>query len=246
MPRPHRSRPRGIAMIWALFATMVIAGIIASGTTSFLAVESIGAGRLRAPTGRRAPSPRRASSTRFAWFRRQQTQPVTTFAPAAQPGRRAGRQRDRRRVDRAHARLRDHAEPLGPVRGAQDHRRRDVHRLERERPATTTASPSPTPTATASATPPARRATSASSAGLPGAGAVWRIESRGTVYSRPDPALALGAGAQPRASPSVTVAAEIRRLAIVPPATAAVCVEDAARHHDRDAGAHRRAEARAA
>ena len=222
MPRPYRSRPRGMAMIWALFATMVIAGIIASGTTSFLAVESLGANEFGADGQARAVAEAGLVDA-FAWFRRQQTQPVTTFAPqrnlAAVPVVNEtddasigllreyeimpslwGRYEVRKAVaaeafvdSNANGRY-DFGEAFTDANGNGRHDfASNVRDVSLDR-------------------------------GQTGAGAVWRIESRGTLYRRPEPLLALGAGRNQRLA-GITIAAEIRRLVIVPPAAAGVCVQ---------------------
>jgi hypothetical protein len=53
---------------------------------------------------------------------------------------------------------------------------------------------------------------------------VWRIESQGTVFRRPNALLPLGTGPNTRLS-GTRIAAEVRRMVIVAPAAAAVCVK---------------------
>ena len=59
--------------------------------------------------------------------------------------------------------------------------------------------------------------------GASGVGVVWRLESRGTLFRRVDPTQALGAGPNLRVAEAL-LATEIRRMAIHPPASAAICV----------------------
>jgi hypothetical protein len=58
--------------------------------------------------------------------------------------------------------------------------------------------------------------------GLPGNGAVWNIESRAQIFRRPHASLPLGQG-ENRQIAQATLGAEVRRLTLVPPATAALC-----------------------
>jgi hypothetical protein len=221
--RSPRARSRGIALVWALFCTLVIAGIVVSGTDSFLAVERMGATDFAADGQARAVAEAGLVDA-FAWFRRQQTQPVTTFAPQrnmlANP---VVNETD----DPVPGLVRDYEimpslwgryEILKPVaaeaftdsngNGLYDYGEAftDTNGNGRRDPATNTRDVS-------------------IERGQAGAGSIWRIESRGTVYRRPDLTLALGQGPNVRVS-SITVAAEIRRLVIVAPATAAVCTRN--------------------
>jgi hypothetical protein len=58
--------------------------------------------------------------------------------------------------------------------------------------------------------------------GVAGAGAVWRLESRALVYRMVDPFVAPGDDPN-RILGQATLATEVRRLVIVPPAAAAIC-----------------------
>lgn len=62
--------------------------------------------------------------------------------------------------------------------------------------------------------------------GMPGAGSVWRIESRGIVYRMADESVAPGEDPN-RILGQVTLATEVKRLAISPPAAAAICAPKA-------------------
>jgi hypothetical protein len=62
--------------------------------------------------------------------------------------------------------------------------------------------------------------------GLAGNGAVWKLHSRAQVFRRPRTDLPLGEGPNRRVA-QASLATEIRRLTIVPPAPAALCVSRA-------------------
>lgn len=62
--------------------------------------------------------------------------------------------------------------------------------------------------------------------GMPGAGSVWRIESRGIVYRMVDANVAPGDDPN-RILGQSTLATEVKRLAISPPASAAICAPKA-------------------
>jgi hypothetical protein len=220
VPRDVRRSRRGMAMVWAIFAVMVIAGIVATGTSSFLAVDRLTAADYSADGQARAVAEAGLVDA-FAWFRRQQTQPVTNFAPvrnlAALPPINEtddpaiglvreyeimpslwGRYEVRKSVAAetftdtdADGRY-DNGEPYVDANGSG---RRDPARGTRD---------------------------VSVDRGLPGAGSVWKIESHGFIYKRPDQTQPLGTGPNVRLS-AVTVAAEIRRLVIVAPGVGALC-----------------------
>lgn len=222
--RARRARERGVALIWALFASVVIAGIIFTGTDSFLAVGKMGQAEFSADGQARAVAEAGLVDA-LAWFRRQTTQPVTTFAPSRNlllnpPVNETddvtlGLVRDYEIMPSLWGRY----EVLKPVAGetwtdgngngvydygeafvdANANGRRDPARNIRD---------------------------ISTERGFAGAGSVWRLESRGTIYRRPDMSQALGAGPNTRIA-STVVASEIRRMVIVPPAQAALCVKTA-------------------
>src|SRR5437588_2520302 len=78
--RARRSSSRGMALIWALFAALVVAGIVASGTNALMAVDKM-AGSEFSAEGQARSVAEAGLVDALAWFRRQQTQPVTVFAP---------------------------------------------------------------------------------------------------------------------------------------------------------------------
>ncbi len=222
--RARRARERGVALIWALFASIVIAGIIFTGTDSFLAVSKMGQAEFSADGQARAVAEAGLVDA-LAWFRRQTTQPVTTFAP----GRNLTLNPPLNETDDTTLGLvRDYEimpslwgryEVLKPVaaeswtdsnaNGLYDYGETFVDSNSNGR------------------RDPARNLRDISTErGFAGAGSVWLVESRGTVYRRPNLAQPLGVGANVRIA-SVVLASEIRRMVIVPPAAAALCVKTA-------------------
>ena len=222
MSRPLRSRARGMAMVWALFASMVIAGIIVSGTNSYMAVERLGANEFAADGQARSVA-EAGHVDAFAWFRRQQSQPVTVFAP----------QRNLlatplvNETDDVTIGLMREYEIMPSLWG-----RYEVRKVLAAETFTDSNANGRYDFGEAYVDAngsghrdPARNTRDVSvERGQTGAGSVWRIESRGILYRRPDALQALGAGPNQRLA-AITVAAEIRRLVIVPPAAAAVCVK---------------------
>ena len=76
-----RASEQGIILIWALMSMLFIAGIIVTGTQSEIALDRLS--RHELATGGQARAVAEAGVVdAFAWFRRQQVQPVTNFAPS--------------------------------------------------------------------------------------------------------------------------------------------------------------------
>lgn len=219
---PGRTRrdQRGIALIWALFAAMVIAGVIVSGTNSFLSIQQLGTAEFRADAQARGVAEAGLVDA-YAWFRRQASQPVSTFAPvrnlAAIP--------PINETDDATIGLVRDYEILPSLWGRYEVRKTRVAETWTDGNANGLYDygEAYTDTNTSSRRDPAAETRDVSAErGLAGSGVVWRIESVGTVFRRPDGLQALGVGPNQRIA-MVRLAAEIRRLAIVPPAQAAVC-----------------------
>lgn len=209
-----------MALIWAVFAAMVIAGVIVSGTNTFIAVEKMGTSDFRADAQARSVAEAGLVDA-YAWFRRQTTQPVTTFAPvrnlAAVP---AINETD----DPLVGLLRDY-EILPSLWGRYEVRKTKVEESFTDSNANGLYDYGEpfVDTNTSGRRDPAKETRDVSvERGLSGSGTVWRLESVGTVYRRTDQGQALGVGPNTRIA-SVRLAAEIRRLAIVPPATGALC-----------------------
>lgn len=219
--RARRARERGVAMIWALFASVVIAGIIFTGTDSFLAVGKMGQAEFSADGQSRAVAEAGLVDA-LAWFRRQTTQPVSTFAPARNlslypplnetDDTALGLVRDYEIMPSLWGRY----EVLKPVAAEPftDSNADGVY----------TYGEAFTDTNGNGRRDPARNLQDVSiDRGFAGTGTVWRLESRGTIYRRPDASQPLGVGPNARIA-STVVASEIRRMVIVPPAQAALCV----------------------
>jgi len=210
-----------MALVWALFAAIVTSGIVVAGTATFLAVDKLGTAEFRVDGQARAVAEAGLTDS-LAWFRRQTVQPVTTFAPqknlAAVPP------------------LNETDDPaIGIVREYEINMPSLWGRYEVRKPVAAEVftdgnangrydfGEAFTDSNGNGKRDPARNLQDVTSQrGVAGTGGVWRIESRGMIFRRADPTKPLGDPANPLLS-SVTVASEIRRLVIVPPATAAVC-----------------------
>lgn len=221
-PGPNRARraSRGIALIWALFAAMVISGVILSGTNTFIAIRNMGTADFRADAQARSVAEAGLVDA-YAWFRRQTSQPVSAFAPA----RNLAAVPEINETDDATVGLVRDYEILPSLWGRYEVRKTKLAETWTDANANGLYDygEAYTDTNASGKRDPATETRDVSTErGLSGAGTVWRLESIGTVYKRPDQLQALGAGPNQRIA-SIRLAAEIRRLAIVPPGTAAVC-----------------------
>jgi hypothetical protein len=222
--RSARATSRGIALIWALFASMIVAGIIVAGSGTQRAVDKMGDASFSAEGQARAVA-EAGLIDGLAWFRRQQSQPVTTFAPArnllANP---VINETD----DTTIGLVREY-EIMPSLWGRYELKKpvaaetwTDTNTNGRYDYGETF-----TDTNANGKRDPARELRDVTAErGLAGSGTVWRLVSHGYVFRRPDPAQALGAGPNTRLS-GVVVAAEIRRFLMVPPAVSAICVKTA-------------------
>lgn len=215
-----RGRERGIAMLWALFATMVVAGLIVSGTDTFIAVDKMGGAEFSADGQARSVADAGLIDA-LAWFRRQQTQPVTTFAPV----RNLSAVPPINETDNASIGLVREYEIFPSLWGRYEVRKG----IAAEAFTDTNGNgrynygESYTDSNGNGRRDPARETVDASAdRGFAGNGTVWRIVSRGSVYRRQDAGQALGAGPNTRLA-TTTVVGEVRRLTIVAPTTAAIC-----------------------
>ena len=206
-------------MIWALFASLIVAGVIASGSNSFRAVDAMASADFSA-AGQARTVAEAGLVDALAWFRRQQTQPVTTFAPKrdliANP---VVNETD----DASVGLIRDYE--IAPSLWARYVVKKPIA-AETFTDANANGrydyGESFTDTNASGVRDAARETRDVSlDRGMPGMGTVWRIESRGTVYNRPNLAVALGVGPNTRIA-SVLLASEIRRLTIIPPGAAAI------------------------
>lgn len=221
---PARRHPetaeRGSVLVWAAFVLMVVLGVVAGGVSNQEAMDR--RSRMELATGGQARAVAEAGLVdAFAWFRRQQTQPVTVFAPrrdlTADPpvnetdDAGLGLVREYEILPslwgRYEVRLGVAAEPYVD---ANANGRRDAAEAFTD--------------VDGNGRWDAARETRDVSVerGLPGAGGVWLIESHGFLFDRPRQDLPLGTPPNDRRA-SAVVASEYRRLTISPPAAAAVC-----------------------
>jgi hypothetical protein len=215
----RRSAERGMLLIWACFVLLVILGLVGSGALSQQAHDRLARTELESNGQARAVADAGVVDA-YAWLRRQQVQPVNTFAP--------------RRVltavlpinetDDATIGLVREVELLPSLWG-----RYEVRPLTPAEPyvdADADGRYDPGETFTdqdGDGKWDAARGTRDVSAerGMPGAGTVWRIESTGLLYRRPRQDLPLGTPPNDLLASS-RVASEVRRLTILPPAAAAI------------------------
>ncbi len=194
-----RRRESGSTLIWALVAFIVVGGVVIAGTQTLRATSRQVEITFR--TEAQALDVARAGIIdAFAWFRRQTSQPVATFAPSLDlsasppinetddpsiglvrdfeisPGYRA-RYEVRRYVDL------DANGAIDPGEGVAD--LTDLRQLS-------------------------------------GAGVVWKVESRGFVYRQIDSSVAWDQDPNYRVAGAIA-SSEIRQLAVVPPGEAAIC-----------------------
>jgi len=199
---------------------MIIAGVIAAGTESEVALDRLSRHELAVGGQTRAVAVAGVTDA-FAWFRRQQVQAVTTFAPSldlaatppinetAEPT--LGLVRDYEISPslwgRYEVRLTQPAEPYSddnangiyddaePYTDQNGNGKWDEARETRD---------------------------ISSERGIAGSGGVWLLKSHGFLYKRSRADLPLGVAPNDRIG-YTTVATEIRRLTLNPPAAAAIC-----------------------
>ncbi len=211
---------RGSLLVWAAFVMLVILGLVATGVQNEAAHDKFARTELASEGQARAVADAGVVDA-FAWFRRQQVQPVTNFAPrrdlAAVP---AVNETDDPTVGlvreyeilpslwgRYEVRLTRAPEPFVDADGDGRH----------------DAGESFTDTDGNGSWDDAGGTRDVSlERGLPGQGAVWLIESRGLLFDRPRQDLPLGTPPNDVRA-SARVSSEVRRLTIIPPASAALC-----------------------
>ena len=81
-PRRPRSAhsERGVVLVWAAAVTLIVAGVVIAGTDRIKAVDDTGKAEFSAQ-GQAHQVAEAGLVDAYAWFRRQQVQPVATFAP---------------------------------------------------------------------------------------------------------------------------------------------------------------------
>jgi hypothetical protein len=194
-----RRNEAGSMLVWALVAMVVVMAVLFSGMDNLKASSVATETRFRTQ-GQALDLARAGVVDAYAWFRRQTSQPVFTFAP--------------RRDLSATPPVNETDDPaLGLVRefqvGPGIFGRYEVRRfVDRD--------------GNGRADPGEGVADTTADRGLSGAGTVWHIESRGYVYRRNDPSVPLTVAPNVRIAGAV-VATEIRRISLVPPGASAVC-----------------------
>lgn len=194
-----RRKEAGSMLIWALFAMVVVTGMLFVGMEGLKASSVATEVRFRSQ-GQALDLARAGVVDAYAWFRRQTSQPVVTFAP---------------RLDlSATPPLNETDDPsLGLVREFEISPgifgRYEVRRfVDRD--------------GNGRAEPGEGVADMTVDRGLTGAGTVWHIESHGYVYRQNDPSVLWTLAPNERIA-GAFVATEIRRLSLVPPGAAALC-----------------------
>jgi hypothetical protein len=219
--RASASAGRGSALLYVLFAVLVIAGYVLFGVQADLALDLATRVQVETPAQARAVAEAGLVDA-FAWFRRQPVQPVTTFAPqrdlATFP---PTNETDDPAVGlireyeiapnlwaRYEVRLSVPAEPFADANEDGLHGDSETFTDTNGNGRWDAASET--------------RDISAAR-GQPGSGSIWVLVSHGMVFTRPRQDLELGEGPNHRLS-IARVATEIRRLALTPPAESALCV----------------------
>jgi len=217
-----RARPPegGFALLVAMLSVLLIAAMIATGTQSDLALDRGLESGAAAPVRAREIALAGVAEA-LSWFRRQNVQPVTTFAPRLDP---AASPPVNETMDPAVGLVREYEVTPGiwaryevrlgtPAEPFTDTDGNGVHAASE--PFTDTNGNGRWDDAAGVRDVSAAR-------GQPTAGAVWVVESHGFIFRRPRADLPLGVGANWRIGAD-DVATELRRMALKPPAAAALC-----------------------
>jgi hypothetical protein len=223
--RPTRApggREAGVALVWALFGTLVIAGVVLAGTTTKRSIDQLASADF-VSQGQAESVAQAGLVDAYAWFRRQTVQPVVTFAPrrdlAAVPpvnetdDPTIGLVREYEVMPSLWARY--EVRPGVPEETYTDNNPSNG-RYDVGEPFTDT-------NGNGVRDPERETVDVAIKRGLAGAGGAWRVVSHGFIFRRPRADLPLGVDPNVRVAAAHT-AGEIRRLTITPPATAALCM----------------------
>jgi hypothetical protein len=219
--RPSRvGRERGVVLIWASATMLIVAGVLIQGSRRLKAVDEM-AGAEFSAEGQAKEVAEAGLVDAYAWFRRQQVQPVSAFAP--------------RRDLLATPPINETDDPaVGLLRtfeispglwGRYTVRKGIAPETFVDANANGRFDPNET---FADLDGDGKRGHGKHSRdvtgmrGLTGAGTVWHLESQGQIFRRPRTDLPLGVGANVQLA-EATLAAEVRRLQMVPPASAALC-----------------------
>jgi hypothetical protein len=216
----HRASERGMIMLWSVATVVIVASVVMTGTLRLKAVDEVARAEFSAK-GQAREVAEAGLVDAYAWFRRQQIQPVAAFAPR----RNMSAVPPINETDDASQGLVRQFEISPEIWGR--------YRVQQEVP------PEPFTDANGNGFyDPGETFTDVdgdnkrgcgrgnrdvtTARGLVGAGSVWLLESRAQVFRRPRADLPLGQDPNLQIA-EATLGAEIRRLAMVPPATAAIC-----------------------
>lgn len=211
-------------MVWAAASMLIVSGVIVAASHRLKAVDQMASAEFSAD-GQARQVAEASLVDAFAWFRRQQVQPVVSFAPArnlsanplvnetddptvglvrtfeVSPGWWARYEVKKSVAAEAYvdANANGHYDKGETFSDANQDRKWSPARETRDVTA---------------------------QRGLPGAGAVWQIVGHSRMFRRPRIDLPLGTGPNTQVA-EATLAAEIRRLTLAPPAAAAICLSKA-------------------
>jgi hypothetical protein len=209
-----------MVFIWATTTVLIVGGVIVSGMGRLKAVDEMAKAEFSAE-GQARQVAHAGLVDAYAWFRRQQVQPVASFAPKRNlaaippvnetddptkglirtfeisPGLWARYQVELGKapepwVDTDRDGRYDRGEPFTDLDGNKKYGKGKGTRDV------------------------------SSYRGLPGSGTVWKLDSHAQVFRRPRGDLPLGTGVNIQLA-EARLGAELRRLALVPPAAAALC-----------------------
>lgn len=217
-----RQAERGVILVWSAFALLLIAGVVAAGTSHERALDRL-ASHNHAVAGQARAVAVAGIVDAYAWFRRQAVQPVTTFAP---------------KLDLlADPQVNETDDPaLGLVReyeiSASLWGRYEVRLSRVAEPFTDSdgnglydeGEPFTDDDGDGEWDAAGETRDVSTERGLPGNGGVWLLESHGFLYRRQAPGVPLGTAPNDRLA-TFRVASEIRRLTITPPGAAAICAD---------------------
>lgn len=223
LPPVPREQERGFAMLVAVISVLLIAAMIVSGTQAGQARNAATEGGATAPVRAREVALAGVAEA-LSWFRRQTVQPVTTFAPRLDP---TASPPVNETMDPSVGLMREYEVTPGIWA------RYEVRLSSAEEPFTDSnangfrdGAESFTDVNGNGVWDAAGGARDISSErGQVAGGAVWLVEAHGELFRRPRAALALGDGPNWRIAYDA-VATELRRMAIKPPAGAAICAQE--------------------
>lgn len=216
------ARERGVLLIWTGMVLLLIGAVVLVGTESGAALDRMSKADMQGGGQARAVAEAGIVDA-YAWFRRQQDQPVSTFAPRRDLGAnppvnetddpQVGLVREYEIAPslwgRYEVRLTKPAEPYEDLNSNGHYDAGEPYTDQDDN----------------GHWDPVREVADVSAArGVPGNGGVWRLVSHGFLYERPKSELALGEGLNQRVA-MARVATEIRRLTVTPPAGAVVCTQ---------------------